>query len=146
MGLLANIFTWWNGPGYGTRIMTWRFGQEVGRDGQGNIYYRRGAGPTERRWVIYNGIPEASRIPPEWHLWMHRTVALPPTEAPLTPRVWEKPWTPNATGTLSAHMPSGSLDAGGKRAKATGDYRAWSPDADIEPAVPAGVVASKAGD
>lgn len=128
MGLLANIFTWWNGPGLGTRIFTRRFGAEVGRDAQGNIYYRKGAGPGERRWVIYNGIPEASRIPPEWHLWMHRTTDLPPTERPLVPRVWEQPWVPNATGTIAAHVPSGSLDAGGKRARTTGDYTAWVPD------------------
>jgi NADH:ubiquinone oxidoreductase subunit len=131
MGLLLNIFTWWHGPGLGTRIMTRRHGNEVGRDAEGNIYYRRGAGATERRWVIYNGTPEATRIPPEWHLWMHKTVALPPTEAPLPPRIWERPWTPNATGTDAAYLPSGSLDAGGKRAKTTGDYRAWSPEGDL---------------
>lgn len=128
--MLSNIFTWWNGPGYGTRIMTRRFGREVGRDDQGNIYYRSGAGKTERRWVIYNGIPEASRIPPDWHQWMHKTVTQPPSERPLTPRVWERPWSPNATGTIAAHVPSGSLDAGGRRARATGDYTAWSPEGD----------------
>ncbi len=128
MGLLLNIFTWWRGPGYGTRLMTWRFGQEVGRDGAGNVYYRRGAGHTERRWVIYNGVPEATKIPPEWHLWMHKTVALPPSEAPLAPRVWERAWSPNPTGTALAHVPPGSLDAGGKRARATGDYTAWVPE------------------
>ena len=131
MGLLQNIFTWWHGPGLGTRIMTRRTGTEVGRDGEGNIYYRSGTPGSagERRWVIYNGTPEATRIPPEWHGWMHKTVALPPTEAPpVTPRIWERPWTPNATGTRAAHVPSGSLDAGGQRAKATGDYRAWTPE------------------
>ena len=138
MGILTNIFTWWHGPGLGTRILTRRHGVEVGRDGEGNIYYRRGAGAKERRWVIYNGgTPEASRIPPEWYLWMHKTVALPPTEAPLVPRVWERPWAPNATGTNAAYLPSGSLDAPGVRARATGDYRAWSPDAE-EPAAPGG--------
>lgn len=127
MGLLANIFTWWHGPGFGTRIMTRRHGTEVGRDGEGNVYYRRGTGVAERRWVIYNGAPEATRIPPEWHLWMRKTVALPPTEAPLVPRVWERPWTANATGTSAAYMPSGALEAGGKRAATTGDYTAWVP-------------------
>lgn len=130
MGLLLNIFTWWHGPGLGTRLMTRRHGSEVGRDDEGNIYYRRGSGRDERRWVIYNGTPEATRIPPEWHLWMHKTTALPPSEAPLKPRVWERPWTPNATGTAAAHMPAGSLDARSARARTTGDYRAWSPDGD----------------
>jgi NADH:ubiquinone oxidoreductase subunit len=127
MGMFSNIFTWWHGPGIGTALFTRRRGTEVGRDDAGNVYYRHGNGAGERRWVIYNGVPEASRIPPEWHLWMHRTTVLPPSERPLTPRVWERPWTPNATGTAAAHLPSGSLDAGGKRARTTGDYRAWVP-------------------
>jgi NADH:ubiquinone oxidoreductase subunit len=129
MSILQTIFTWWHGPGLGTRLYTRRHGEEVGRDGEGNIYYRRGKGAGERRWVIYNGTPEATRIPPEWHLWMHKTVANPPSEQPLTTRVWERPWTGNATGTLAAHVPSGALAAGGHRPASTGDYRAWSPDA-----------------
>lgn len=129
MSVLKSIFTWWNGPGLGTRIFTARHGEEVGRDEQGNIYYRNGAGPAERRWVIYKGEPEATRIPPDWHLWMHKTVSDPPSARPLTSRVWERPWTPNATGTALAHSPAGALIAGGTRAAATGDYRAWSPDA-----------------
>jgi NADH:ubiquinone oxidoreductase subunit len=129
MGMLSTLFTWWNGPGLGTRLNTRRNGTEVGRDGEGNIYYRSGkAGSAEeRRWVIYNGVPEATRIPPEWHLWMHKTVALPPSEAPLAPRVWERPWMANPTGTVAAHRPAGALEVGGVRAAATGDYRAWSP-------------------
>jgi NADH:ubiquinone oxidoreductase subunit len=131
MGILSSLFTWWNGPGLGTRIFTSRHGTEVGRDDEGNVYYRSGTAGSagERRWVIYNGAPEATRIPPEWHLWMHKTVALPPSEAPLVPRVWERPWVPNRTGTVAAYRPAGALEAGGVRAAATGDYRAWSPDA-----------------
>ena len=74
---------------------------------QGNIYYVARAGRRERRWVIYNGEPEASRVPPEWHLWLHKTVDTTPDEAPLKARVWEKPWVPNLTGTPAAHRPSG---------------------------------------
>jgi NADH:ubiquinone oxidoreductase subunit len=129
VSLLSMLFTWWNGPGLTTRLFTARHGVEVGRDDQGNIYYRKGSGPTEKRWVIYNGEPEASRIPPEWHLWMHRTVNDPPSTKPLVTRTWERGWTPNATGTRLAHRPSGALIAGAKRAATTGDYRAWTPDA-----------------
>jgi NADH:ubiquinone oxidoreductase subunit len=130
--MLKTIFTWWNGPGLGTRLFTSRHGTEVGRDAEGNVYYRSGraGAPGERRWVIYNGTPEATRIPPEWHQWIHKTVALPPSEAPPKVRVWERPWSPNATGTPAAHLPAGALEAGGKRASATGDYQAWSPDGD----------------
>lgn len=128
MGILSNFFTWWHGPGLGTRLVGWRTGVEAGRDDQGNIYYTSKAGRRARRWVIYNGTPEASRVPPEWHIWLHKTVDTTPSEAPLKARVWEKPWIPNATGTPLAHRPSGSLAVAAQRAKTSGDYEAWSPD------------------
>ncbi len=77
------VFTWWNGQTFGTQLWTWRFGELVGEDAQGNRYYRTRGGavdPTlhfQRRWVIYNGTAEASRIPPDWHGWMHHTVDVP---------------------------------------------------------------------
>lgn len=128
MGILSTIFTWWHGPGLGTRLVGWRTGEEAGRDTQGNVYYRSKPGRRDRRWVIYNGTPEASRVPPEWHIWLHRTIDTTPAEAPLKARVWEKPWSPNATGTPSAYRPSGSLAVAATRAKTTGDYEAWSPE------------------
>ena len=60
------LFTWWNGQTFGTQLWTWRFGELVGQDEQGNLYYRtkgRKIDPTlgfERRWVIYNGYAEAT--------------------------------------------------------------------------------------
>jgi NADH:ubiquinone oxidoreductase subunit len=127
------VFTWWNGQTFGTQLWTWRFGEVVGQDEQGNIYYRtkgRKIDPTlgfERRWVIYNGLAEASRIPPDWHGWMHHTVDVAPTEESYTPREWEKPHVPNMTGTPLAYRPSGSTLASGRRPAATGDYQPWTP-------------------
>jgi NADH:ubiquinone oxidoreductase subunit len=126
MGLLKSLFTWWDGPTIGTRWMTMRQGVEVGRDHEGNVYYRSKTG--DRRWVIYNGDNEASRVPPEWHLWLHKTIQSPPSEVPPVVKSWEKPWTPMATGSADAHAPSGALQRGGRRARATGDYEAWTPD------------------
>ena len=63
---LLKIFTWWNGQTFGTQLWTWRFGELVGQDEQGNRYYRTKGGkidPTlgfERRWVVYNGYAEAT--------------------------------------------------------------------------------------
>ena len=34
------IFTWWSGQTFGTQLWTWRFGELVGQDEQGNRYYR----------------------------------------------------------------------------------------------------------
>jgi NADH:ubiquinone oxidoreductase subunit len=41
--------------------------------------------------------------------------------------VWEVDYTPNATGTAQAYFPQGALERGGKRARAVGDYEAWTP-------------------
>ena len=43
------------------------------------------------------------------------------------PRPWWKPHRPNLTGTPAAHRPIGSTLAQGRRPKATGDYKAWTP-------------------
>lgn len=126
MSFLSRLFTWWNGATLGTLLFTRRHGVEVGRDGEGNTYYRSKAG--KRRWVIYNGLAEASRVPPEWHLWLHHADMPPPSEAPVEAPRWVKPHVPNLTGTGQAHMPSGSLAKVGRRARATGDYEAWVPD------------------
>jgi NADH:ubiquinone oxidoreductase subunit len=136
MGILGKIFTWWNGATIGTWLNSARTGERVGTDHQGNVYYRarkRQAmdGPfpgRERRWVIYNGANDASRVPPEWHGWLHGSFDGVP-ESNLPPaRIWEVAFTPNATGTRDAYLPQGALERGGHRAPATGDYEAWSPD------------------
>ena len=123
MGLMAQLFTWWNGETIATRFFTWRKGRRVGDDAEGNVYYQNADG--SRRWVIFAGDSEASRIPPEWHGWLHHTWQQPPTEAPLPRKAWEKPHLANQTGSDGAYRPSGSLlSAQGPRAS---DYEPWSP-------------------
>ena len=138
MGILSKIFTWWDGATIGTLVNSGMTGEHVGTDAQGNSYFRarklRAAGQpgagTERRWVLYNGANDASRVPAEWHGWLHNSYDGVP-ESHLPPaRIWEVDYTPNATGTPEAYRPQGALERGGKRAKATGDYEAWSPDGD----------------
>ena len=130
---LLKMFTWWNGQTFGTQLWTWRFGELVGEDEQGNRYFRtrgRKIDPAlgfERRWVVYNGYAEASRIPPSWHGWIHHTVDVAPTEESYKPHEWEKPHIPNMTGTPAAYRPPGSTLASGRRPKATGDYQPWTP-------------------
>lgn len=138
MNFLSKIFTWWNGATIGTLLDSWRKGEHVGTDAQGNRYYRekrkkdRKAGTysrNERRWVIYEGANDASRVPPEWHGWLHGAFDDVP-ESYLPPaKIWEVDYTPNATGTAGAYLPQGALQRGGKRARASGDYEAWTPDA-----------------
>lgn len=103
----------------------------VGEDAYGNKYYtgkpRKGY-KRERRWVIYNGEPEASKVPPEWHGWLHfQTDAIPSDKTESFRRDWQKPHQPNLTGTNRAYRPPGHVLQGGKRDKAAGDYEAWKP-------------------
>jgi NADH:ubiquinone oxidoreductase subunit len=124
MGILAEIFTWWNGQTLGTRLWTRRFGQKVGEDEQGNAFYQTTDG--RRRWVIYNGEAEASRVGPDWHGWLHQTFQDPPSKSPLPRKAWEKPHQPNATGTLVAWHPPGSLRSSVLSPRR--DYEAWQPE------------------
>ena len=131
MGLLGKIFTWWDGATIGTALFSALNGAHVGTDAQGNKYYRAKKterGERERRWVIYDGANDASRVPPEWHGWLHGSYdALP--ESHLAPaKIWETDHTPNSTGTAAAYRPAGALERGGRRARATGDYEAWTPE------------------
>lgn len=115
----------------GTRLFTWWRGELVGTDDQGNRYYQEKnpvRGRKVRRWVMYNGQPEASRVPPDWHGWLHYTFDEPPTKAPLKRQPWEKDHLPNLTGTVHAWKPQGSIARGGERQKASGDYEAWRPE------------------
>lgn len=132
VGILSEIFSWWGGNSWSNRIYTALRGRLVGTDAEGNRYYiqTRGVGPlgVPRRWVIFAREAEASKIPPEWHGWMHYTVDTPPTEEKYTPRPWEKPHVENFTGTPAAWRPPGSILSKGQRASATGDYKAWKPE------------------
>lgn len=120
------LFTWWNSATVGTRFFTATKGIKVGEDSQGNIYYTDKAG--ERRWVIYkNGGIEASRIPPEWHGWMHKTIDTPPSVSAPAIKEWEKDHVPNQTGTAAAYVPEGFLNADGSRVDHSTEYEAWRP-------------------
>lgn len=126
MGLLSEIFTWWNGQTIGTRLWTSRHGQKVGEDEQGNLFYQTADG--KRRWVIFSGEAEASKVSPDWHGWLHHTFEDAPKEGALPRKAWEKDHIPNLTGTDAAYHPPGSVLAGGRRAATGGDYEAWQPE------------------
>ncbi|PWC40685.1 NADH:ubiquinone oxidoreductase subunit NDUFA12 [Azospirillum sp. TSO22-1] len=114
------------------RFLTWRRGELVGTDRFGNTYYRAKnarAGMRERRWVLYNGEPEASKVPPEWHAWLHHSAKepLPEGQSPYH-KAWQQEWKPNPSGSAQAYRPPGHVLQGGKRAGATGDYEPWTPN------------------
>jgi NADH:ubiquinone oxidoreductase subunit len=116
-----------------TKILTGaRF---VGADSEGNKYYRsrpRKGYRHDRRYVIYKGRPDASKVPPEWHGWLHHQTDTVPGSGPSFRRLWQKPHVPNLTGTTGAYRPPGHILAGGRRPETTGDYEAWVPPGTAE--------------
>lgn len=127
MGFWSRSFTWWDGDTWGTRLFTWLNGNEVGRDERGNIYYES-KGKRPRRWVIYPADNDASRVPPGWAMWLRGTIEGLPDESLPARRNFELPAEPNATGTMAAFRPDGSLGSGRIRPSATGDYQPWLPE------------------
>lgn len=124
MKFFLRFFTWWNSQTFGTQFLTWRKGEKVGEDNEGNVFYQTAGG--KRRWVIYNGEIQASRIAPEWHGWLHFTWDEPPTKLALRHKPWEKPHLANMTGTPLAYVPEGSLLR--RDPPVRSDYEAWKPE------------------
>ena len=124
MGFFKNLFTWWEGATLGTAIFSRRHGTKVGEDQLGNLYFE-GKG---RRWVMYEGSNDVSRVPPDWYAWLTRQIDDVPDKAlPPAPKFLREP-TPKLTGTPAAYRPSGALEKGARRQRSSGDYQAWSPD------------------
>lgn len=124
LDVLKRSVTWWNSQTLNTQFFTARHGVKVGQDEAGNTFYRTRDG--RRRWVIFNGEMEASRVGPDWHGWLHHTWDQPPTEAPLQRKAWEKPHLENLTGTAEAYAPPGSIRQGTPLTRR--DYEAWRPE------------------
>src|SRR5439155_13117037 len=108
--VLRSIFTWWNGATIGARFQIGRRAVLVGEDEFGNSYHEAkdtsdSYDGRKRRFVIYNGYADASKVPPDWHGWLHHTFTEPPTTAPLKRRAWEKDHEPNLSGTIWAWRP-----------------------------------------
>lgn len=113
-----------------TRLYTWLNGQKVGEDQFGNVYYTERKKPKrgrQKRWVIYKGKAEPSKVPAEWHGWLHYTLDAPPAERQIAHHAWEKPHMPNLTGTKGAYVPPGHILKGAHRAETTSDYEPWKP-------------------
>ena len=116
---LKQIFTWWHKQTVGTFIYTLISGKLVGKDQFGNKYYTNS---KEKRWVIYKSYVESSKIPPEWHLWIHSLTEDKPSDK-TSSFSWQKKYEENLTGTERAHRPEGSLATNPK--KNMKKYETW---------------------
>ena len=114
--IIKEIFTWWNQQTLGTRITIFLFGKFVGKDNFGNKYYQTKKG---KRFIIYNGEVDASKIPNEWYSWMHFTPNKIENTNELKKFDWQKPHQPNLTGSNEAYSPKGNTEATKKK------YKSW---------------------
>ena len=118
---LKQIFTWWHRQTVGTFIYTLFTGKFIGNDEFGNKFYTNSSG---KRWVVYKNDIESSKIPPDWHSWIHFKIKKAPTnnEKKFS---WQQQYEENLTGTKKAHRPEGSLASDLK--KNMKKYETWNP-------------------
>src|SRR5260370_30690924 len=74
---------------------------------------------------MYNGVVEASRVPPEWDGWLHYTTDVVPPAGGQPRKPWQKDHEPNFTGTDHAYRPPGHTLVIGDKPKPP--YEAWRP-------------------
>ena len=104
------------------RVHSWfRGGELVGVDGAGNRYYEV-KDPKyfingKHRYVEYNlkddnffYRPDASRVPPHWHGWLHYTHKDPPKPGEEYIYPWVRGlYTENMTGSSGAYVPKSTV-------------------------------------
>ena len=115
--MIKEIFTWWNNQTFGTRLNTILFGKLVGEDNLGNKYYESKSG---KRWVIYKGEIEATKIPVDWYSWIHSIKNKIEDTHDLKKYDWQKKHLPNQTGTEKAYNPQKNQNATKKK------YKSWN--------------------
>ena len=103
------------------------FAKNVGKDEYGNSYYTkknlsRKNNYRERRFVLYKGIVEASKVPQEWNAWLHHATETPPSYQ--NKFSWLKDHAPNLTGSPFAYEYKDKK----KTKKVKNIYSVWSPD------------------
>ena len=114
----------------GTILYTWFFGHFVGKDNYKNKYFcntKNFSDLKAKRWVIFKGETEASKIPSHWHAWLHKTIDLPPVDYKHK-YSWQKDHEENMTGTNKAYYPnSHPLSKFYKDKSNKGEYETWNP-------------------
>ncbi|MDA9231465.1 NADH-ubiquinone oxidoreductase subunit NDUFA12 family protein [Rickettsiales bacterium] len=102
---------------------------KVGSDEFGNEYFERknaDKNGKKKRFVIYNGLVEASKVPSNWHVWLHYTVNKAPIHSNTHRNPWQKTHLPNLTGTIYNHSPA--IDKKNNKLSKSSVYESWNPE------------------
>jgi NADH:ubiquinone oxidoreductase subunit len=95
------------------------FSKKIGADEFGNQYFQNKEG---KRFVLYKGSAEPSKVPFEWHGWLHYTTDIAPVKMDTHKASWQKIHLPNLTGTKNAYSPNNSSVK-----KTNSTYEFWNP-------------------
>ncbi len=115
----------------GTYLYTRFYGHLVGIDDYKNKYYCNSKDfckiEATKRWVIFSGVKEATKIPSHWHAWLHKTIDVPPIDYKHK-YYWQKDHEQNMTGTDRAYYPnSHPLSQSYNVEEIKKEYESWSP-------------------
>lgn len=79
----------------------------IGEDQFGNKYYqtvKADKNGNKKRFVIYKGSNEPSKVPPLWHAWLHYLTNDIPTKRSNLLHKWQIEHKPNLTGTQAVKL------------------------------------------
>ncbi len=94
--------------------------KKIGIDEFGNSYF---IDKNNKRLVKYNGLAEPTKVPAEWHGWLHYNQEEPPQSNNIHKKFsWQKIHLPNLTGTKLAYSPKISSNK-----KTNSIYESWQP-------------------
>lgn len=115
-------------------ISSYFSGKKVGKDKFGNVFYesknlsryfRRST-----RWVIYNGIPEPTKISSEWHSWLHHQKNSLPSKNQQS-IMCTKERGLNLTGSKFSYCPLNSYIEDRRNTEKLATYIKWKPNKGI---------------
>jgi len=117
---------------FGLYIYTLFNGIFVGKDEKGNRYYKTHLShgtKKEKRWVLYRGNKnDPTNINPSCTAWLHHTIDDIPNDKIKKKFKWQKPLSPNLTGTKNAYKPTGHLLNKRKPFLKKKHYESWDPN------------------
>ncbi len=94
------------------KIYLFLFATKVGEDEYGNSFFelkRKDYLGRKKRYCLYNGVVEASKISPEWHPFMHYQIDVDEVKKTFKQYKWQKPATPITTLSKDKYLPKNHI-------------------------------------
>ncbi len=88
------------------------FATKVGEDEYGNEFFELKTTDylgRKKRYCLYRGVVEASKISPEWHPFMHYQIEARDVKSTYKQYKWQKPFVPDTTLSSNKYLPKSHL-------------------------------------